>query len=64
MVVVGQNKERSKQGGDTWIFSHGSMFDIPPPYPWENHALFIMVVVSIAGWVHLIKDVYLHDDKT
>ena len=37
---------------------------LPPPYPWENHALFIMVAVSIVGWVHLIKDVYLHDDKT
>ena len=36
----------------------------PPPYPYENHALFIMVAVIIAGWVHLIKDVYLHDDKT
>ena len=37
---------------------------IPPPYPWENHALFIMVALSIDGWVHLIKDVYLHDEKT
>ena len=37
---------------------------IPLPYPWENHALFIMVAVSIAGWVHLIKDVYLHNYKT
>ena len=26
--------------------------------------LLIMVAVSIAGWVHLIKYVYLHDDKT
>ena len=32
-------------------------------YPCENHALFIMVAVSIAGWVHLIRVVYLHDDK-
>ena len=37
---------------------------IPPPYPCENHALFIMVAVSIAGWVHLIKYAYIHDDKT
>ena len=34
------------------------------PYPWDNHALFNMVAVSIAGWVHLIKDAYLHDNKT
>ena len=37
---------------------------IPLPYPWENHFLFIMVAVSIAGWVHLIKDAYLHDAET
>ena len=37
---------------------------IPLPYPWENHALFIMVVVTIVDWVHLIKYVYLHDEKT
>ena len=37
---------------------------IPPFYPCENHVLFIMVAVSIAGWVYLIKDVYLHDYET
>ena len=46
------------------FFPIGSWFNNSPPYPWDNHALFIMVAMSIAGWVHLIKDVYLHDDKT
>ena len=46
------------------FFSIGSSFNNFPPYPWDNHALFNMVAVSIAGWVHLIKDAYLHDDKT
>ena len=54
-----------KQGltADTWFFPIGSKFNNSPPLSLENHALFIMVVVSIAGWVHLIKDAYLHDDK-
>ena len=43
---------------------HSPKFDIPHPYPYENHALFIMVAVSIAGWDYLIKDVYLHDYET
>ena len=43
---------------------HWPRFDIPHPYPCENHALFIIVAVSVAGWVHLIKDAHLHDDKT
>ena len=33
----------------------GSRFNIPPPYPYENHAIFNMVAVNIAGWVYLIK---------
>ena len=37
---------------------------ISPPYPWDNHALFQYGFIDIVGWVHLIKDAYLHDDKT
>ena len=26
--------------------------------------LLNLVAANVAGWVHLIKDAYLHDDKT
>ena len=30
--------DQIKNSGDTWIFPHGLIFAIPPPYPYENHA--------------------------
>jgi len=55
---------KSKQGGDTWIFSHGSRFDIPPPYPCENHAPSQFSFREHSWLGYLIKDAYLHDEKT
>ena len=54
----------SEKGGDTWIFSHGSRFDIPRPYPCENHAASQFSFREHSWLGYLIKDAYLHDDKT
>ena len=56
---------KSKQGGDTWIFSHGSRFDNSPTLILVKiMPLLNLVATNIAGWVHLIKDAYLHANKT
>ena len=56
---------KSKQGGDTWIFSHGSRFDnFPHPYPCENQAPSQFSCPKCSWLSYLIKDAYLHDDKT
>ena len=55
----------SEKGGDTWIFPQWAQgLTFPLLILRKIMPLFIMVVVSIAGWVHLIKDAYLHDEKT
>ena len=41
---------KSKQGGDTWIFSHGSRFDIPLPLILVNiMPLLNLVATNVAG---------------
>ena len=44
---------------------HSPRFDIPHPYPYENHApsRFSFREHSWLGFI-LIKDAYLHDNKT
>ena len=54
-ITAPANKRSINWVADTWLFPHGSRFNIPPPYPQEYHSLFNMVAVNIAGWVHLIK---------
>ena len=54
---------KSKQGGDTWIFSHGSRFgNSPHPYPCENHAPSQFSCRERRWLGYLIKYAYLHDD--
>ena len=53
-----------RQGGDTWVFPHGSRFDISPTLILVKiMPLLNLVAAIVAGRVHLIKDAYLHDDK-
>ena len=44
---------------------HGSRFDnFPTLILVKIMPLLNLVSVNVAGWVHLIKDAYLHDAKT
>ena len=50
----------SEESGDTWIFPHGSMFNIPPPCPLESCPF--QFGCSEHSWLgHLIKNAHLHD---
>ena len=43
---------KSKQGGDTWIFSHGSRFDISPTFILVKTIPFLnLVAANVVGWV-------------
>ena len=42
---------------DTWIFPIGPKFNNFPPYPQENHALFIMVALAQMVGVYFNKNV-------
>ena len=55
-----------QKGDDTWVFPQDSRFDNFP------HTLILVKIMpllnffaaSVGGRVQLIKDAYLHDDKT